>query len=108
MRPKAPVLLVALCALAFLGCFLKMYYALSSEIQAVRPWYPSYVTLSTVLLMLLLFGILQMRRWAFWGFAFFFGLHQAVQVGVGRWDLPSTALFLFILLASASRYRKMS
>lgn len=108
MNPPRPPILTVLCVLGFLGCFLKMYYVFSTEIQSVRPWYPSYVSLSTILLMIALFGLMQMKRWGFFLFMVFFLVHQAVQVAVGLWDVASSLLFVAILLVGFHQFKKLS
>lgn len=107
MNPQKPILLILLCALAFLGCFLKIYAIFSSELRAIRPWYPAYISLSTILLMIGLFGIVQMKRWGYHLFVLFFVIHQAVQVAVGKWDIGSSLLFTAILLTAGLQYKKM-
>jgi NADH:ubiquinone oxidoreductase subunit K len=84
-----------------------MFFSLSSEVRAVASWYPTYVSLSTVLLMVALYGLLQMKRRAFWAFLALFILHQAVQLSVHRWDFTSLILTLAIAVASGLAYRRM-
>jgi hypothetical protein len=102
------LILTLLGTLAFLGCFLKIYYVFSSEIRAVRPWYPGYISLSTILLMVALFGLMQMKRWGFFLFTVFFLIHQGVQVTVGLWDIGSSLLFTAILLVGVLQFKKLS
>jgi len=105
--PQRPWILTLLCVLGFLGCFLKMYYVFSSEIRSVSTWYPSFVSLSTLLLMAALFGLMQMRRWGFFLYLLFFVLHQVVQVAVKKWDIASSLLFTAILVVGFLQYKKL-
>ncbi|HVZ80482.1 MAG TPA: hypothetical protein VHE12_06710 [bacterium] len=107
LDPKRPWILTLLCVLAFLGCFLKIYYVFSSEIRAVARWYPVYVSMSTLLLMASLFGLMQMRRWGFHLFILFFLVHQVVQIAVGKWDIASSLLFSALLLVGSLRYKTL-
>lgn len=105
--PQRSRFLTVVCVLGFLGCFLKMFAPFSSEIQAVRTWYPSYISLSTILLMGLLFGLMQMRRWALWGSLAFIVIDQGVQFSLGRWAVAPALYFLLLLLAAIPSYKKM-
>ena len=84
-----------------------MYYVFSSEIRSVSTWYPSFVSLSTLLLMAALFGLMQMRRWGFFLYLLFFVLHQVVQVAVKKWDIASSLLFTAILVVGFLQYKKL-
>lgn len=107
MIPQRPLILTLLCVLGFLGCFLKMYYVFSSEIRSVSIWYPSFISLSTLLLMVALFGLMQMRRWGFILYIIFFVLHQVVQVAVKKWDVASSLLFIALLLVGFLQFKKL-
>ena len=108
MTPQRPLILTLLCALGFLGCFIKIFYGFSTEIRSVRIWYPSYISLSTIVLMIALFGLMQMKRWGLFLFAAFFLIHQWVQWRVGLWDVGSSLLFAAILLVGVLHYKKLS
>lgn len=107
MKSARPPLLTVLCLLAFLGCFFKMYYVFSGEIRQVSSWYPLYVSLSTVFIIVCLYNLLLMRKWSFWAFVIFLIVHQIVQWRVNRWDISALALFLVIVVTAAFYYRRM-
>jgi hypothetical protein len=107
MKSKRPPILTFLCFLALVGCFLKTYYIFSAEIRDVRSWYPLYVSLGTVFLIICLYNLCMMRKWSFWAFSVFLILHQIVQWEVNRWDISALALFLAIAVTGAFYYRRM-
>ncbi len=107
MKSECPALLALFCFLALFGCFLKMYYVFSGEIRQVSSWYPIYVSLSTVFIIVCLYNLYQMRKWSFWAFAVFLIVHQIVQWQVNRWDISAFALFLAIVVTAAFYYRRM-
>jgi hypothetical protein len=107
MKSVRPPLLTVLCLLALLGCFFKMYYVFSGEIRQVNSWYPVYVSLSTVFIMICLYNLFLMRKWSFWAFVIFLIAHQIVQWRVNRWDFSALALFLAITVTAALYYRRM-
>ncbi|HTC20017.1 MAG TPA: hypothetical protein VK859_04165 [bacterium] len=108
MKPNRPPLLTVLCLTALLGCFFRIYYVFSPEIQNVRSWYPLYVSLETVFLIVCLYNLFMMRKWSFWAFSIFLILHQMVQWQVDRWDVSALALFLAIEMTAAFYYRRMT
>ena len=97
----------SLCVLALLGCFIKVFYVFSGEIHHVNSWYSTYVSLSTVYLILCLYGLFLRLKWGFWGFSLFLLIHPTVQWWVGRWDISAFALFLAIELTAIFQYRRM-
>ncbi len=107
MKFESPSVLTVLCSLALLGCFLKMYYVFSGEIRLVSSWYPLYISLSTVFIVVCLYNLLLMRKWSFWAFAVFLIAHQIIQWRVNRWDISALALFLAIVVTAAFYYRRM-
>src|ERR1700677_4791070 len=117
LKTGRPTFLSILCIFGFLGCFLKTILVISPVIQAQGRWYAVYLTLSAVIMILCLFGLWLMKRWAFWAFLIYFILNTGINWGMGLLnlrtlllnpqDFASFALVPLILLTTLISYRRL-
>lgn len=107
MRQPTPPFLNILCTFGFIGCFLRILMVISPPAAAVAPWYPIYLSLSTLFLILCLGGLWMMRKKAVWGISLYFVVDQLVYVVLGRWNAQALILLAAITIAGWFYYRKM-
>lgn len=116
MKLIRPPLLSVLCIGGFLGCFFKMILVISPPVQEVSHWFPVYLTLSTVYLVICLVGLWSMRRWALGAFVVYEVIDQFVYWKIGVWNqvgsdyahlLVPQVLPLATLIVAALYYRRM-
>lgn len=96
-----------LCTFGFIGCFLRILVVISPPAAAVASWYPTYLSLSTLLLILCLGGMWMMRKKAVWGISFFLAVDQVVYLVLGRWSPQALILLAALTIAGWFYYRKM-
>lgn len=107
MKLPRPPLLTFLCILGFLGSFLKVYFVLSPTIRQVSPWYPTYVSMSTIFMLICLYGLWLMRRWSVWALGAYVIIHASVHWALGIRELNAMALALSLTVISAFYYQRM-
>ena len=103
-----PVLVTCLCVLGFVGCLLRMYLVLAPALRQVRPWYPSFISIATLFLLVCLYGLWMMRRWSAWTLGVYLIATVLVQWSVGLLETQSLALAAALSLTSVFYYRKMN
>jgi hypothetical protein len=103
---QRPPLLSLLCVAGLVGCFLKMILVISPPIQGVGPWYPAYLSASTVVLIICLCGLWLMKRWVFFLFIPYVLLDQWVYWHLGRWAPISFVLMGSLLAVSLIYHRR--
>ncbi len=100
-----PPLLIVLCFLGLVGCFLNMMMVLSPPVREIAPWFPGYLSAATALAAACLGGLWFLKRWALWGYTFYFLAQQSVFLLLHRWDAHALILPLAVT-ATAWAYSK--
>ncbi len=113
MKASRPPLLLILVIIGFIGCFfvnIRILWFLVESTNAPNPvrWYPAYLSLSTLYVIVSLFGLAMMKRWAVIAYTFYFITHQAVHLIMGNWDPIVLILPGVITLTGWFYYRRMT
>jgi hypothetical protein len=98
--------LTILCVAGFLGCFLKSVAVLSPPARSI-PWFPAYLSLSSILGIVFLSGLWSMRRWGLWGYSLLAVANQAVYLAIGQGKWISLVLFWTTTAVGWLYYRYM-
>ena len=84
-----------------------MFLVLSPSARAVNSWYPIYLSLSTLVVMICLGGTGMMRKWGVVGYSLYAMIHQVVHLGLGVWTPMALALPAAITTAGWIYYKRM-
>jgi hypothetical protein len=103
-----PPLLTVLCVLGLMGCFINMMMVLSPPVRDMAPWFPTYLSLSTLCSAIFLGGLWFLKRWALWGYSLFFISNQVVYLSLHQWNGYALVLPLAVTLTAWAYSRKMN
>ncbi len=85
--------------MGLIGIFLNMMMVISPAVREVAFWFPTYLSVSTLLSAVFLGGLWFLKRWGLWGYTAVFFCNQAVFLGLHRWNATAMLLILSIILA---------
>src|SRR5260221_10303676 len=108
MKPSRPLLLVILITAGLVGCFLNMFLVLSPIARNTAHWYPLYLSLSTVYVIISLGGLGLMKKWGVVAYSSYAVVHQLVHLHLGNWNAYALVLPLSITVVGWIYFRKMS
>ena len=106
MKPQRPPIMTFLCILGFVLCFLGIVLVFSPGVQEKGRIFAIYFSFSFAFLAVCLGGFWMMRKWAFWAYAVFFAVNQAVSLVFQIWN-PQSLMPLIFLAIAAIYYRRM-
>ncbi|HUO56966.1 MAG TPA: hypothetical protein VMV05_02205 [bacterium] len=90
-NPRPPLLTLLIIA-GLIGCFFNMFLVHSPSVRNVSSWYPLYLSLSTLAVIIFLGAVGMMRKWGVIGYSLYAAIHQGVHLYLGLWN--GTALIL--------------
>lgn len=103
MNLPSAFFLKLVCVIGFIGAFLAMTLMFSPTVWQMGAWYPAYLSLSTVLVVLCLGGLWLMRREAVWAYAILTIVNQGVYYLAHQWK-PVILILPVVILATAFFY----
>ena len=105
---KRPVAITVICILGFIGAALSIPLIFSSAAQSIGSWYPPYLGASSVVGLICMFGLWNMKKWSVFVYTLLVVVNQVVLFSMGLWN-PFALLIPVIVIAIAfANLSKMS
>ena len=102
-----PVAITVICILGFIGAALAIPLIFSSGASAIGAWYPPYLALSSVIGLVCMIGLWQMRKWAVYLYTAFCVLNQVVLMAMGVWTIFALVIPAIVIAIGFAYISKM-
>ncbi len=100
---KRPIAITVICILGFIGAALSIPLIFSSAVQSIGSWYPPYLGASTIVGLICMFGLWNMKKWSVFVYTLLVVVNQVVLFSMGLWN-PFALLIPVIVVAIGFAY----
>jgi hypothetical protein len=107
--PQRPVIITVICIIGFVGAGLSLLAlaAWGMLSRAIGAWYPPFLLLATVVGLVCMIGMWQMRKWSVFLYTGFVVLNQVVMIIFGAWNPVSLFIPLAVIIIGFTQLKKM-
>jgi hypothetical protein len=102
-----PTAITIICVLSFIGAAFSIPLIFSDLSRQVGNWYPPYLGLSAIIGLICMIGLWQMKKWAAYTYALFFGLNQIVLLTKGVWNVSALIIPSIVVVIALAHLKKM-
>jgi len=105
---KRPTAITVICILGVIGALITIPMIFSPMIRQFGTWYPPFLALSTLIGLVCMVGLWQMKRWAVYTYIGMVVVSTVVLVATGLWNLfalVGPAIVIFFALRHLAEMR---
>ncbi len=108
VKAKRPIIITIMCIIGFIGAAFSIPLAFSSLAQAIGPWYPPSLLVSSVAGIAAMIGFWLMKKWALYIYIAMVVLNQILLVVTQTWSFASLGVPGIIVLVGVLHFKQMS
>lgn len=104
---KRPTSITVICVLGFIGAALIIPVIFSGVAKQIGSWYPSYLALTSIVGLVCMIGLWQMKKWAAYTYTGFMVINQIVLWTMGIWNVMALIIPGIVVAITLANLKKM-
>ncbi|MGN6210925.1 hypothetical protein [Parafilimonas sp.] len=104
---KRPTSIRVICVLGFIGTAFIIPVIFSDVAKQIGSWYPSYLALTSIVGLVCMIGLWQMKKWAAYTYTGFMVINQIVLWTMGIWNVMALIIPGIVVAITLANLKRM-
>lgn len=106
-QKKRPTVITVICIMGFIGAVFTIPLIFSRTAERIGDWYPPYLGFSSIIGLICMIGLWQMKKWAAYTYTGFAILNQFVLLVMGVWNIMALIIPAIIIGIIMAHFEEM-
>jgi hypothetical protein len=107
MNKKRPTAITVVCVIGFIGAAFTLPLIFSEVARKIGSWYPPYLALASVIGLICMIGLWNMKKWAAYTYTAFVLINQVVLLAMGVWNIMALLIPAIVIAIAMTHLKKM-
>ncbi len=107
MKNKRPKLITAVSIFMLIGALFAIPAAFTPIAKSIGAWYPPLLMISTIIGLVVTYGLWTMKKWSVILYATMFGINQVMMIVTGTWNIAALILPGIFIAVILTQYKLM-